>query len=120
MARVRRIIRIDPDTLQCSNQAMFAAAKATELFIAYFCEKAHETCLADRKKQITYRHMAEAVARVDSLEFLADVVPRTQPYRTLNIAKDRAHLVSKQGTSQAKVQLHVEADVEMVDQEQEQ
>lgn len=48
-----------------------------EKFAAYFAEQSFFFTLAEKKKGLSYRHCASAVARLPQLDFLADVVPQT-------------------------------------------
>lgn len=86
--RVKKIINADDDVSHCSANAAFAITFATEQFVYYMVEQVHNVVKAERKprRNIQYKDVANAVARVDNLEFLSDVVPRTILYKTL---KDR-------------------------------
>lgn len=52
---------------------------ATELFIQHLVRKTHEIIRSEKKprRNVQYNDVANAVARLDNLEFLSDVVPRT-------------------------------------------
>ncbi|KAF2861723.1 histone-fold-containing protein [Piedraia hortae CBS 480.64] len=78
LARVKKIIQADGDIGPCSNNAAFAITIATEMFLKYVVEQAHNVVKAERKprRNIQYRDVANAVARVENLEFLVDVVPK--------------------------------------------
>ncbi|KAJ0420917.1 histone-fold-containing protein [Aspergillus carlsbadensis] len=83
MARIKKIIQLDEDIVQCSNNATFVVAMATELFIQYLTEQGHNVVKSERKprKTIQYKDLATAVSRIDNLEFLADVIPKTTTYK---------------------------------------
>ncbi|KAI9803352.1 MAG: hypothetical protein M1833_000869 [Piccolia ochrophora] len=83
VARVKRIIHVDDDINNCSSGAAFAIALATEMFVRYLVEQGHNVVKSERKprRNIQYKDLATAVTRIDNLEFLADVIPRTIPYR---------------------------------------
>ncbi|MCJ1357040.1 MAG: hypothetical protein MMC33_007036 [Icmadophila ericetorum] len=83
LARVKKILDIDEEINKCSNTAAFAITFATEMFIRYFAEQGHNVVKSETKprRNIQYRDLANAVARIDNLEFLSDVVPRTMTYR---------------------------------------
>ncbi|KIV93499.1 hypothetical protein PV10_04710 [Exophiala mesophila] len=83
LARVKKIIAQDDDIAQCSTTAAFSIAIATEIFIHYLTEQAHNVAKSDRKprRNIAYKDVAAAVARIDNLEFLSDTVPKTKTYR---------------------------------------
>ncbi|KAI5363073.1 Putative transcription factor CBF/NF-Y/archaeal histone domain, histone-fold [Septoria linicola] len=81
LARVKKIINTDPDINQCSNNAAFVITVATEMFLQHLVEQAFKQVKSEHgpkpRRNIQYRDVANAVARVENLEFLSDVVPRT-------------------------------------------
>jgi len=83
LARIKKIIQLDKDIVQCSHNATFLIAMATELFIQYLAEQGHNVVKSERKprKMIQYKDLATAVSRIDNLEFLADVIPKTTTYK---------------------------------------
>ncbi|KAK9236792.1 hypothetical protein V1525DRAFT_405967 [Lipomyces kononenkoae] len=106
LARVKRIIKLDEDVRACSNSAAFAVTVATEMFIQYMCEQGLHMSRSDRRKTLHYKDLANAVHKLDELEFLSgeyiyassddrmssahihiDVVPRTIPLH--KVLKDR-------------------------------
>ncbi|KAF2148975.1 hypothetical protein K461DRAFT_297449 [Myriangium duriaei CBS 260.36] len=93
LTRVKKIIHADDDIANCSNNAAFAIAVATEQFLQYLVEQTHHVVKAERKprRNIQYRDVANAVARHDNLEFLTDVVPRTVTVKAHKerVAQDR-------------------------------
>jgi hypothetical protein len=80
LARVKKILSQDPDIAQTSNTAAFAIAVATEIFIRYLTDQAYTVVKSERKprRNVAYKDIATAVERVDNLEFLGDVVPKTR------------------------------------------
>ncbi|KIY04148.1 uncharacterized protein Z520_00840 [Fonsecaea multimorphosa CBS 102226] len=91
LARVKKIIAQDEDIAQCSNPAAFAISVATEVFIRYLTEQAHNVVKSERKsrRNIAYKDIATAVSRIDNLEFLSDTVPKTKTYRQFKEEKAR-------------------------------
>ncbi|EXJ63482.1 uncharacterized protein A1O5_11531 [Cladophialophora psammophila CBS 110553] len=91
LARVKKIIAQDDDIAQCSNPAAFAISVATEIFIRYLTEQAHNVVKSERKprRNIAYKDIATAVSRIDNLEFLSDTVPKTKTYRQFKEEKAR-------------------------------
>ncbi|KAK4544334.1 hypothetical protein LTR36_004225 [Oleoguttula mirabilis] len=83
LARVKKIINTDDDIGSCSNNAAFVITVATEMFMQHLVEQAYNIVKSERKprRNIQYRDVANAVARVENLEFLTDVVPKTVPYK---------------------------------------
>ncbi|KAH8696146.1 putative histone-like transcription factor [Talaromyces proteolyticus] len=83
LSRIKKIIQLDEDIAQCSHNATFLIAIATELFIQYLAEQGYNVVKSERKprKTIQYKDLATAVSRIDNLEFLADVIPKTTTYK---------------------------------------
>ncbi|KAF2459094.1 histone-fold-containing protein, partial [Lineolata rhizophorae] len=83
LARVKKIIAADEDISNCSNNAAFMIAVAAEMFVQYLVEQTHNVVKSERKvrRYLQYKDVANAVARIDNLEFLSDVVPRTTTYK---------------------------------------
>ncbi|KAK9345301.1 hypothetical protein V1522DRAFT_127811 [Lipomyces starkeyi] len=89
LARVKRIIKLDEDVRACSNSAAFAVTVATvcskqerdgytseltgikEMFIQYMCEQGLHMSRSDRRKTLHYKDLANAVHKLDELEFLS-------------------------------------------------
>ncbi|KAK6352769.1 hypothetical protein TWF696_004771 [Orbilia brochopaga] len=91
LARIRKIIKLDPDIDACTPAAAFLIAIAAEHFISDLSETAHRMTRVEKKprKNIQYKDLANAVARFDNLEFLTDVVPRTVTFaRALQQKRD--------------------------------
>ncbi|ODQ67435.1 histone-fold-containing protein, partial [Nadsonia fulvescens var. elongata DSM 6958] len=83
IARIKRIIKQDDDVVQCSSAATVAIAAATELFVQYFAEQAMIMARGEKRKKLNYSDFATAVVKIDQLEFLSDLVPRTTTLRKL-------------------------------------
>lgn len=85
LARVKKIIATDTDIASCSNNAAFVMTVATEMFLQHLVEQSHNIAKSEKKprRNIQYRDVANAVARVENLEFLSDVVPKTQTMRSV-------------------------------------
>ncbi|KAJ5432861.1 DNA polymerase epsilon subunit C [Penicillium daleae] len=83
ISRIKKIIQLDDDIVQCSNNATFVIAMATEMFIQYLAEQGHNVVKSERKprKTVQYKDLATAVSHIDNLEFLADVIPKTTTYK---------------------------------------
>ncbi|KAI9886133.1 MAG: hypothetical protein M1823_002093 [Watsoniomyces obsoletus] len=81
--RIKKIIQQDEDIQLCSKGAVFALAIASEMFVRYLTQQAQNVVKSERRprRNLQYRDMAAAVARIDNLEFLSDVIPRTTTFR---------------------------------------
>ncbi|CAO1601459.1 hypothetical protein XANCAGTX0491_005119 [Xanthoria calcicola] len=92
LARVKRILALDEDINQCSNNGAFVLTVATEMFIRYLAEQALNVVKSERKprRNIQYKDLANAVARIDNLEFLTDVIPKTTTFREYKEKKSKS------------------------------
>ncbi|MCJ1378537.1 hypothetical protein MMC17_001636 [Xylographa soralifera] len=91
LARVKKILQADEEIGPVSNNAAFVITLATEMFVRYLAEQAHNVAKSESKprRSIQYRDVANAVARLDNLEFLSDVIPRTTTWREHKAKKAR-------------------------------
>ncbi|KAF9894747.1 hypothetical protein FE257_006637 [Aspergillus nanangensis] len=96
ISRIKKIIQLDDDIAQCSSNATFVIAMATEMFIQYITEQGHNVVKSERKprKTVQYKDLAAAVSRIDNLEFLSDVIPKTTTYKQFK--EKRAKETSKE------------------------
>ncbi|KAK3206027.1 hypothetical protein Dsin_020073 [Dipteronia sinensis] len=46
-----------------------------EKFLEQFCEDAYAQCVKDRKKSLSYQHLASVVSKQKRYDFLSDFVP---------------------------------------------
>ncbi|CAJ2514207.1 Uu.00g023260.m01.CDS01 [Anthostomella pinea] len=85
LSRVKKIIAQDQDVGICSNNAAFVICLATEMFVQYIASEGLGMAKLERKprRNIQYKDLANAVHHQDNLEFLVDIVPRTQPYNKI-------------------------------------
>ncbi|KAK2766776.1 hypothetical protein FQN54_006090 [Arachnomyces sp. PD_36] len=126
MTRIKKIIRLDEDIAQCSNNAAFVISIATEMFIQYLAEQGHKAARSDKRprRNIQYKDLGEfdafrgwkllsieinanlyayekatAVSRTDNLEFLSDVIPKTTTYKQFKAKerKDTSNNTNKRG-----------------------
>ncbi|KAK9618715.1 hypothetical protein V6Z94_005731 [Aspergillus fumigatus] len=65
--------------------------KCYEMFIQYLAQQGHNVVKSERKprKVIQYKDLATAVSRIDNLEFLADVIPKTTTYKQFKEKKEK-------------------------------
>ncbi|KAI1775379.1 histone-fold-containing protein [Hypoxylon cercidicola] len=105
LSRVKKIIAQDQDINICSNNAAFVITLATEMFIQYLSQESLNMARADRKprRNIQYKDLAGAVVHTDNLEFLADIIPKTVPYKQIKAqaARTRAQLGNGATTTSA-------------------
>jgi len=75
-ASIKRIMKLDPDTKQLSQDAIMVMAKATELFIDKLAKASHSMAVTNKRKTIKYEDIADARFSQKNMEFLDGVVPQ--------------------------------------------
>jgi DNA polymerase epsilon subunit 4 len=75
------------------------------MFIQYLAEQGHNVVKSERKprRNIQYRDLSQAVHRNDNLEFLADIVPKTVPFKEIK-EKKTSSTANNATTSEAAVE----------------
>ncbi|ODV91421.1 hypothetical protein CANCADRAFT_45006 [Tortispora caseinolytica NRRL Y-17796] len=94
VSRVRKVLRVDPDSVVYSKDATFAIAAATEHFLSYIGTKSVELSRLDRRSGIQYKDVANAVEKYDALGFLEDLIPKTVPVSTARKMKPKGSIES--------------------------
>lgn len=92
ISKIKKIFKMDPEYLAASQSAVYATGVATELFVQYFVEQATLSAKVDKRKKILYKDFSNAVSTQDSLLFLSDTVPKTQPIGEL-ISQKKVNLI---------------------------
>ncbi|KAJ3189103.1 hypothetical protein HDU85_002728 [Gaertneriomyces sp. JEL0708] len=81
-ARVKSIMKEDKEVTSVSNDAVFAATLATEMFLELLVERSWEVTQREQRKVVMYRDVSRAVVEGGDLTFLEDAIPATIPLRT--------------------------------------
>lgn len=74
LSRVRTIMKSSPDVNNINQEALFLAAKATEMFIQSLAQVSLEQ--SEDKGLLKYNDLAEIVDGIDTLQFLQDIIPK--------------------------------------------
>lgn len=75
-ASIKRIMKLDPDTKQLSQDAIVLMSKATELFVDKLAKASHSMAVSNKRKTIKYEDIADARLSDKNMEFLDGVVPQ--------------------------------------------
>lgn len=75
-ASIKRIMKLDPDTKQLSQDAIVLMCKATELFVDKLAKASHSMAVSNKRKTIKYEDIADARLSDKNMEFLDGVVPQ--------------------------------------------
>ncbi|XP_052252040.1 chromatin accessibility complex protein 1-like [Dreissena polymorpha] len=74
LSRVRTIMKSSPDVSSINQEALFLAAKATEMFIQSMAQVSLEQ--STDRNQLRYNDLADIVDSIDTLQFLQDIIPK--------------------------------------------
>lgn len=70
LARIKHLMKADPDVSLIQNECAFLVAKATELFIQSLARESFVHTAQAKKKTVQKRDVDLAIANVDALMFL--------------------------------------------------
>ncbi|KAI9221128.1 histone-fold-containing protein [Blastocladiella britannica] len=70
LARIRRIVKADPDISAMSSDAVFVMAKASELFVEKLAWAAAASAENDKRRTVQYKDVARGAKDADELWFL--------------------------------------------------
>ncbi|KAI8874020.1 histone-fold-containing protein [Ramicandelaber brevisporus] len=74
LARVRKIMKADPEVNIISQDASFLIARAAELFVGALGRQAARQTAMAKRRTLQHKDVAKAVAQINQLEFLASVI----------------------------------------------
>ncbi|KAK7404695.1 hypothetical protein VNO78_05651 [Psophocarpus tetragonolobus] len=74
--RIRTMLKGEDPNMRVAQEALFAINNATEKFLQQFAQDAYASCVQDRKKSLSYDHLANAVTKQRRYDFLSDFVPQ--------------------------------------------
>ncbi|GJQ14910.1 hypothetical protein GpartN1_g6701.t1 [Galdieria partita] len=69
--RVKKIMKLDEDSLLVREETVAVVTKATELFIDYLVKES----IQDNKDKLSYKALSETVHSIPALHFLRELVP---------------------------------------------
>ncbi|KAK3206021.1 hypothetical protein Dsin_020067 [Dipteronia sinensis] len=72
--RIWRIVKSQSSGSSITGDAVFLVNKATEKFLEQFCEDAYAQCVKDRKKSLSYQHLASVVSKQRRYDFLSGII----------------------------------------------
>ncbi|RDX70681.1 DNA polymerase epsilon subunit 4, partial [Mucuna pruriens] len=75
MNRIRTMIKGEDPDLRVSQEALLAINNAAEKFLEQFTQDAYACSVQDRKKSLSYKHLANVVSKQRRYDFLSDFVP---------------------------------------------
>ncbi|XP_065290102.1 DNA polymerase epsilon subunit 4 [Dermacentor albipictus] len=70
LSRVKNIMKLDPDVVLASQEAVFLVSKATEMFVAALAKEAYTYTRQAKKKTIQKKDVDSSVEAVEAFAFL--------------------------------------------------
>ncbi|KAG0671374.1 DNA-directed DNA polymerase epsilon, subunit C [Pichia californica] len=79
IAKIKKILKLDPEHISSTESANFVLGLATEMFIKQFAIDASEMTKSKGRKKIMYNDAQKVVSTVDIYSFMRDLVPKRAP-----------------------------------------
>ncbi|KAF9083988.1 hypothetical protein BGX29_002804 [Mortierella sp. GBA35] len=79
LARIKKVMKSDPEVKMISAEAPILFSKACEIFICEVTRRAWLHAEENKRRTLQRSDVANAVSRSDQFDFLIDIVPREEP-----------------------------------------
>ncbi|KAF9921946.1 hypothetical protein FBU30_007991 [Linnemannia zychae] len=79
LARIKKVMKSDPEVKMISAEAPILFSKACETFICEITRRAWLHAEENKRRTLQRSDVANAVSRSDQFDFLIDIVPREEP-----------------------------------------
>ncbi|KAI0773538.1 histone-fold-containing protein [Fomes fomentarius] len=79
LARIKKVMKSDPDVKMIAADAPILFCKACEIFIAEITARAFIIADSNKRRTLSRADIAKALSKSDQFDFLIDVVPRDEP-----------------------------------------
>jgi len=110
LARIKKVMKSDPDVKMIAADAPVLFCKACEIFIEEITARAFIVADANKRRTLSRSDIAKALNKSDQFDFLIDIVPREEPLRThtgsQHVPSATAHAASTSRKSNAEMQEH--------------
>ncbi|KAH7923198.1 histone-fold-containing protein [Leucogyrophana mollusca] len=78
LARIKKVMKSDPDVKMIAADAPILFCKACEIFISEITARAFIIADANKRRTLSRADIAKALAKSDQFDFLIDIVPREE------------------------------------------
>ncbi|KIY65998.1 histone-fold-containing protein [Cylindrobasidium torrendii FP15055 ss-10] len=82
LARIKKVMKSDPEIKMIAADAPMVFCKACEIFIAEVTARAFLVADANKRRTLSRSDIAKAITKSDQFDFLIDIVPREEPSAT--------------------------------------
>ncbi|KAG0354838.1 hypothetical protein BGZ54_001453, partial [Gamsiella multidivaricata] len=79
LARIKKVMKSDPDVKMISAEAPILFSKACEIFICEITRRAWLQAEDNKRRTLQRSDVATAASKSDQFDFLIDIVPREEP-----------------------------------------
>ncbi|KAG0246572.1 hypothetical protein BGX31_000550, partial [Mortierella sp. GBA43] len=79
LARIKKVMKSDPEVKMISAEAPILFSKACEIFICEITRRAWLHAEENKRRTLQRSDVASASSRSDQFDFLIDIVPREEP-----------------------------------------
>jgi len=88
LARIKKVMKNDPDVKMIAADAPILFCKACEIFIAEITARAFIIADSNKRRTLSRADIAKAISKSDQFDFLIDIVPREDPH-TANLGSNQ-------------------------------
>ncbi|KAJ8580968.1 histone-fold-containing protein [Rhizopogon salebrosus TDB-379] len=78
LARIKKVMKSDPDVKMIAADAPILFCKACEIFISEITARAFIIADSNKRRTLSRADIAKALAKSDQFDFLIDIVPREE------------------------------------------
>ncbi|KII89242.1 hypothetical protein PLICRDRAFT_53705 [Plicaturopsis crispa FD-325 SS-3] len=79
LARIKKVMKSDPDVKMIAADAPILFCKACEIFISEITARAFIIADSNKRRTLSRADIAKALSKSDQFDFLIDIVPREDP-----------------------------------------
>jgi len=80
LARIKKVMKSDPDVKMISADAPILFAKACEIFITEMTARAWIVAESSKRRTLSRADIARAIGKSDQFDFLIDILPREEAF----------------------------------------
>ncbi|KAF9510768.1 hypothetical protein BS47DRAFT_1299838 [Hydnum rufescens UP504] len=78
LARIKKVMKSDPDVKMIAADAPILFAKACEIFISEITARAWIVAESNKRRTLSRTDIARAISKSDQFDFLIDIIPREE------------------------------------------
>ncbi|KAF8164300.1 histone-fold-containing protein [Pholiota molesta] len=104
LARIKKVMKSDPDVKMIAADAPILFCKACEIFIAEITARAFIVADSNKRRTLSRADISKALSKSDQFDFLIDIVPReeaafggSKKVGPSGLSKDQSHVAPAPG-----------------------